>query len=66
MFIFTKRGQYIIEYAVLIAIVTALVTALLLHFRRAVQGRIKLVDDEFSEATESWENAQTYSRHHEN
>ena len=59
---FTRRGQYILEYAILIAIVTATLATMALHFRRAVQGSIKLVDDEWSEATESWEKAEAYSQ----
>jgi len=59
---FSRRGQYVIEYAVLIAIVTAALVAMALRFRRVVQGRVKLVDDEYSEAYESWEKAQDYSR----
>jgi len=56
----SRRGQYIIEYAILIAIVTAACSGMVIYLRRAVQGQTKLVGDEFNEAGESWNRAQGF------
>ena len=58
----SRRGQYIIEYAILIAIVAAACSGMAIYLRRAVQGQTKLVGDEFSEAGESWERAHGYAQ----
>ena len=56
-----RRGQYIVEYAILIGIVAIALSGMSLYLRRAVQGATKLVDDEFSEGGESWNRAQGYA-----
>ena len=56
-----RRGQYIMEYAILIGIVAMALSGMSIYMRRAVQGATKLVDDEFSEAGESWNRAQGYA-----
>ena len=56
-----RRGQYMVEYAILIAIVAAALSSMTVYLRRAVQGQTKLVNDEFSESGESWERAQSYA-----
>lgn len=50
-----KRGQFIIEYAILIGIVIFALSALSVYLSRALQGQTKLINDEFSEAGETWE-----------
>jgi len=58
----SRRGQYIIEYAILIAIVTAACSGMVIYLRRAVQGQTKLVGDELSEAGEGWNRARGYAQ----
>lgn len=49
-----RRGQYILEYAILIGIVVAALTAMSVYIRRSAQGGLKLIDDEYSESGENW------------
>jgi len=58
----SRRGQYIVEYAIVIAIAAAACTGMVLYLRRAVQGQTKLVDDEYSESGESWIRASSYAQ----
>ena len=44
-----KRGQYIVEYALLIVVVAIALAATAVCLHRAVQGQTQLIDNEFSE-----------------
>ena len=43
-----RRGQSVIEYALLIAIVAAAFLAMQLYMQRAVQANFKLVEDQIN------------------
>ncbi len=60
--VISRRGQSIIEYAIVIAIATAACSGMAIYLRRAVQGATKLVDDEYSETGEGWSRAQGYAQ----
>lgn len=47
--IIRKKGQSIIEYAILITVVSAAFIAMQTYMMRAVQGRLKQVEDEINE-----------------
>lgn len=44
-----KKGQSIIEYAILITVISAAFIAMQTYMMRAVQGRLKQVEDEINE-----------------
>jgi len=44
-----KNGQSIIEYAILITVISAAFIAMQTYMMRAVQGRLKQVEDEINE-----------------
>jgi Flp pilus assembly pilin Flp len=46
-----KKGQSIIEYALLVAIVAAAFIAMHTYFSRSVQSRLKQVEDDMNQPT---------------
>ncbi|MFH0753753.1 MAG: hypothetical protein V2A70_04240 [Candidatus Omnitrophota bacterium] len=57
-----KRGQSILEYAVLIVIVIAALLSLQTYIKRGIQGRLKSATDDIGEQYTQSSNANYYKR----
>jgi len=67
MFIRKKKGQSVLEYAILVGVVIAVIIAIQLYIKRAVQGNLKArsdaIGDQFTTATDyTTENIQQTAR----